>query len=79
MTLLGQITSIRLMKRALIKTPGLQNILKSKIQNGGILEYLVHQETEFVNFARILKFLNKMLNGIAKPSIICSGFWTKKY
>lgn len=61
--------------RFLLQIKKLRNLAIKQIESGEMLGYLMRRRTFYKNFAKILKYLNRMINGICNPKLIGSGFW----
>lgn len=43
-----------------------------------MLKFMLRRRVEYRNFAKMLKYLNRMVNGVYQPSIVEEGLWTRE-
>lgn len=58
--------------------PTFKKILQKKIESGEVLKYMYQRKTQYKNMAKMLKYLNRLINAAYCPWKMRVGIWSRK-
>ena len=68
-SILKERTNVTIFRECLLFTR-FKDLIRSKVENGEMLKYLMQRRLEYKNLAKVLRYLNRMINAIYSPEII---------